>query len=92
MIENILHSFFQKGNFSFRISPSLLPEETWNANPDTKRNAGATSPFIKVRIPNQPACFNSGIRNALKTWTSIIIMIAQPRSRSIKTYLTFSFR
>jgi len=69
----------------------LLPDETWNANPETNKNDGATKPFIKLRTLNHPVCLNSGIRKALNTWTSIIMMITSPRNKSAEMYLTFSF-
>lgn len=90
IIWKILPIFFQKAFPSFLISSSLLPEETWNANPDTNKNDGATNPLIKFRILNQPVCLNSGIKKALNTWTSIIIMITSPRKRSAEIYLAFS--
>jgi hypothetical protein len=61
-----------------------------NANPEMKRNEGATSPLIKFTTENQFVSLREGSKKALNTCTSIIIKIAHPLKRSINNNLVFS--
>jgi len=46
--------------------------------------------LMKFAIPNQAALLVAAGRNALKTWTSIITIVAQPLRRSMKTRRLFT--
>lgn len=65
-MRNILPNFFQNAKSNF-LKCSVFPlVERTKANPEIKRNEGATRPFTKFKALNQDVSFIAGIRKTLK--------------------------